>query len=270
MDTSEHPVNRKDLTSVFTTERRTLKQWIKDHQIGIYSTVIFHLLVFLILALNELHTKMTRITVIELVHHVVEEEEPEISSEEEKERLKKELDKMLNEMPNPDVKLPNMAVNAAAGGSKSGKGSGSNMSFFSNRNTSTLQNEKEKEKAKEESEKQREKRGVDEVPDINPVVSAAGEAYKGPSVVSYYLYGRTALSLPVPAYKCLNGGDVTIIIEVNKFGYVLTAEVDSKNSSKDDCLHIAAKQAALTARFSSSSSSEIQKGNIVYRFVSQQ
>ena len=44
------------------------------------------------------------------------------------------------------------------------------------------------------------------------------EAYQGPSVISYTLEGRKAMNLPVPAYKCMGGGDVSVSVIVNRKG----------------------------------------------------
>jgi len=262
MGASKHTVNELD---VLFTKERTLKQWIKDNQIGLYSTVIFHLLVFLGLALGTIQTKLaeTKFVVLEFLPN---QPEPEILVEEnEKEKLEKELDRMLRDMPMPSVNTPNIVMNAAAQGSTSGSGQGGVNTFFTGRNTASLKNENEKKEQDERNKKQ----GADDVNNANQETSSeAGEAYKGPSIVSYFLEGRVAISMPVPAYKCKSGGDVTVLIEVNRLGYVVSAEVDAKNSSRDDCLHTAAIQAAMLARFSSSTLAN-QKGNIVYRFVPQ-
>ncbi|MDR1887189.1 MAG: energy transducer TonB [Prevotellaceae bacterium] len=264
MDTSEHFIDKEKLDVLFA-ENRSVKQWIKDNQVGIYVAVIFHLLLFLALALNEIRTRTVKPVSIDLVFQDAV-MEPEITPEEEKKKLEEELNRMLREMPNPDIRLPNLAMNAAVQGSASGRGQGS-TSFFSDRNTSSIREEREK---KEREKAQQEKKNGD-TDDVLPDESTGedSQAYKGPSVVSYYLEGRIALHLPVPAYKCLKGGDVTVLIEVNSQGYVVDAGIDKKSSSNDECLHRAAIEAAENARFSPSQKSENQKGNIIYRFISQ-
>jgi TonB family protein len=271
MDTQEHFIDKEKLDSLFV-ENRNIKQWIKDNQVGIYTAIIFHLLVFLALALNEIRTRNKQSVFVEIVFQKDIKKEPEKNPAEEKKIIEEELKKMLKEMPTPDIKLPNLTMNAAAQGSESGRGQGAaTASFFSSRNTSTIREEKEREREKENQQQEKKNRGTDDV----KLAEAAhdgeeSQAYKGPSIVSYYLEGRVGISIPVPSYKCFNGGDVTVLIEVNRLGYVVGAEIDKKNSSNDECLHRAAKEAAERARFSSSQGSEeIQKGNIVYRFVSQ-
>jgi TonB family protein len=264
MDTPEHSVDKDKFDSLFV-EDRSLKQWIKDNQIGIYTTVIFHLVVFLALALNEIRTRTIQSKSIELVYQTVE-KAPEIAPEEERKKIEEELSKMLREMPNSDVRLPNLTMNAAAQGSESGRGQGS-VSFFSSRNSASIREEKER---KEKAQEEKKNRGVDDISTDEPVKnSEESQAYKGPSIMSYYLEGRTGIYLPIPAYKCLNGGDVTVLIEVNSLGYTVSATIDKRNSSADECLHRAAIDAAERARFSTSQKSGNQKGNIVYRFVPQ-
>lgn len=94
--------------------------------------------------------------------------------------------------------------------------------------------------------------------------------YSGPSVVSYLLEGRKASKLPIPAYRCLGAGEVTVLIQVNNAGYVTGAKIDEGCSSPDGCLRAFAIRAARLSRFSSSASAaSSQKGNIVYSFIAQ-
>lgn len=269
MDTSEHSLDKKNIDSLFAEHKRSFKQWIKDNQIGIYATVIFHLLVFLALAINQIRIiNKDEVVYFELTHEIIEEKDPEIADEEEREKLQDELDRMLRDMPPANVNIPNLTMNAGANGSASGSGHGNSPTFFSTRNTSSLKQEREKQE--QEKEQTNPKQGADDVNVNENPAGETGEAYKGPSIVSYFLEGRTAISMPVPAYKCLNGGDVTVIIEVNRLGYVTSVDIEEKNSSKDDCLRTSAKLAAQTARFTASpTSAASQKGNIVYRFVPQ-
>jgi len=266
MDTPKHSIDKEELDALFV-EHKSVKQWIKDNQSGIYVAVIFHLLIFLSLALNEIRTHAKKSVLVEFLLQDIE-KEPEINPVEEKKAIEEELNKMLKNMPDPDIKLPNLAVNAAVQGSESGRGDGS-ASFFSSKNTSSIREEKEKKEREKELEEKK-NRGIDDVKlDESSQAGEESQAYKGPSIMSYYLEGRTGISLPVPSYKCYNGGDVIVLIEVNSQGYVVGAEIDRKNSSDDECLHRAAKEAAERARFSTSQNTETQKGNIVYRFVSQ-
>ena len=92
----------------------------------------------------------------------------------------------------------------------------------------------------------------------------------GPSVLSYRLEGRKGQSLPIPAYKCIGGGDVTVAIIVNRKGYVVNVKVVENVSSPDICLQDYAMRAAKRSRFTASSTApERQAGEIVYRFIAQ-
>jgi TonB family protein len=264
MDTSEHTVDKNKLDALFV-EDRSIKRWLKDNRTGIYTAVAFHLLVFLTLTFNEIRKQTMPPKSIELIYHSIEPEE--VVPEDETKKIEEELNQMLREMPTPDIRLPNLTMNAAAQGSESGRGQGAGASFFSSRNTASLREEKEKRESTRQTKKDV---GIDDLPSEESVVEQEdGKAYSGPSVVSYYLDDRIAVYLPVPSYKCFRGGDVTVLIEVNAQGYVVGAEVDKRHSSTDECLHRAAIDAAERARFTTSQKGGTQKGNIVYRFVSQ-
>ncbi|MGM9753753.1 MAG: hypothetical protein ACI3ZK_06875 [Candidatus Cryptobacteroides sp.] len=94
--------------------------------------------------------------------------------------------------------------------------------------------------------------------------------YTGPSVLSYHLEGRKGSHLPIPAYKCIGAGEVTVIITVDPQGRVLKAKVQEEVSSTDPCLREYALNAASQSRFSQSSDAPArQTGNIVYAFLAQ-
>lgn len=95
-------------------------------------------------------------------------------------------------------------------------------------------------------------------------------SYKGPSVVSWFLEGRKASRLPIPAYRCLGGGEVTVLIKVDNQGNVIDARIDDGVSTHDSCLRNFAVRAARMSKFSvSPSSPPRQEGNIVYQFIAQ-
>ncbi len=89
-------------------------------------------------------------------------------------------------------------------------------------------------------------------------------------MVSYELDGRKASHLPIPAYRCMGAGQVTVIITVDPAGKVLNAKVQDDVSSPDGCLRNFAVRAARLSRFSSSpGAAPKQLGNIVYEFIAQ-
>ena len=94
--------------------------------------------------------------------------------------------------------------------------------------------------------------------------------YSGPSVVSYYLEGRKASKLSIPAYRCMGAGEVTVLITVDNSGTVIAAKVDESSSSADGCLRSFAIRAARLSRFSADPHAPArQTGNIVYQFIAQ-
>lgn len=98
----------------------------------------------------------------------------------------------------------------------------------------------------------------------------AAKEYSGPSVVSYYLEGRKASTLPIPAYKCFSGGMITVIITVDNTGKVIGAKVQDEVSAEDKCLREFAVRAARLSRFSTSPTAPPkQMGNIIYQFIAQ-
>ncbi len=96
------------------------------------------------------------------------------------------------------------------------------------------------------------------------------KTYSGPSVLSWSLDGRRASRLPIPAYRCYGGGEITVIITVNNRGDVLNAKVDPSVSSSDRCLQEFAIRAARLSKFSASMDAPArQMGTITYAFIAQ-
>ena len=96
------------------------------------------------------------------------------------------------------------------------------------------------------------------------------ETYSGPSVLSWSLDGRKATHLPIPAYRCVGAGEVTVIITVNNQGTVVDAKIDDGASSKDGCLRGYATRAARLSKFNASTTAPArQMGTITYLFIAQ-
>ncbi len=115
-----------------------------------------------------------------------------------------------------------------------------------------------------------EKTDINESEDENSVAKMESD-YKGPTRITYYLKGRSRVKLPIPIYKCAEGGSVTVEITVDPYGRVTDAIVKAVESNTDDnCLRKAALNAAKKSRFNSGEDfpSE-QKGTITYIFTSQ-
>lgn len=96
------------------------------------------------------------------------------------------------------------------------------------------------------------------------------DSYTGPSVLSYSLEGRKGSYLPIPAYKCIGSGEVTVIVTVDPNGNVVSAKVQDNISAADECLRQYALKAARGSRFSKKTDAPARQiGNIVYQFVAQ-
>ena len=96
------------------------------------------------------------------------------------------------------------------------------------------------------------------------------QAYSGPSVLSWQLDGRKATHLPIPAYRCIGAGQVTVIITVNNQGTVVDAKIDDGASSNDGCLRSFATRAARLSKFNASTTAPArQMGTITYAFIAQ-
>ena len=103
-----------------------------------------------------------------------------------------------------------------------------------------------------------------------PAEQKKEKAYSGPSVLSWSLDGRKASHLPIPAYRCVGAGEVTVIITVDNRGAVINAKIDEGRSSADACLRTFATRAARLSKFSASSTAPSrQMGTITYAFIAQ-
>ncbi len=103
-------------------------------------------------------------------------------------------------------------------------------------------------------------------------LSEMANNYTGATTISYYLPDRNGRYLPLPIYKCLQGGRVVVNIEVNQEGQVVRAEIDKEASgSQDPCLQESALDAAKRSLFTISTSAPArQAGTISYIFQAQQ
>ena len=94
--------------------------------------------------------------------------------------------------------------------------------------------------------------------------------YSGPSVLSYEVPGRKGSYLPIPAYKCMGEGEVTVNVTVNPQGKVIAASVKDDVSSDGSCLRAYAVRAAQSSMFSSKAGAPAKEyGYITYRFIAQ-
>ncbi|MDR1055658.1 MAG: energy transducer TonB [Prevotellaceae bacterium] len=255
----------------FVEEKQTLGQWVKEHQSGLYLTVIFHLIIFILMALQGIQNQMVNesVFIFDFSRQEAEQarKEQEIKEQEEKKEIEREVDEMIQQTLGARETPRNVAVNTVDRKEVTMKSSlGESKTVFDEAKAMQERLDATRQKIEE-------LKGSD---DISVSANNAEdkqenkEMYTGPSVLSYTLEGRRAVSLPVPVYKCPGGGDVTVSIEVNRNGYVVDVSVQTKISTDNDCLHEAARDAAKRSRFNADASTpEKQKGEIVYRFIAQ-
>ena len=233
----------------------------KENRIGLYSTIIFHLVVLIALLLYSIGASVKKESSF-ILDFTQQEKQELIKQQEElkefKDRVSKELDAMIAAAPTPTVRNAVVDANAIkARAEREALGRSVEEALAANRR-----------KALEAEED-------DVATEENPDAGGAeeeGEAheYSGPSVLSYDLEGRKAVHLPIPAYKGFGGGDVAVAIYVNRSGRVIKAQVIESASSKDKSLWQWAVKAAERSKFNRSDSApDPQKGSIVYRFIAQ-
>lgn len=235
----------------------------KEDRVGFYTTLVFHLSVLIVLLLVSIGHVATSETSFVLDFTKQEELEKLQKEIELKEEVNKNLEDLLARQPRERIR--NVAVDA-----------GSKLKDDRFKNPSEVYDEARELQRKLDASKRDAlaQQAKEEAVDLNPqkgeVSDEPAQAYHGPSVISYQLDGRKALSLPVPAYKGYGAGDVLVDIEVNQAGRVTAASVRAGESTADASLHSFAIDAAKRSRFSASSDAvKSQSGWILYRFIAQ-
>ncbi len=242
-----------------------MKRLPKEDRAGLYVTVIVHLTVVIVLLIAGLDYTLKKENSFVLDFSKYEELE---KMQEEVEKLQKEaeLQQAINEKLNTmlgesSASVRNVAVNRAA--------------LKDDRGTDAEQLYKDAERLAKDLKSGFEAPDDDHA-DIAPTKNdtpkkeTSNQTYSGPSVVSYYLEGRKASKLPIPAYRCMGAGEVTVLITADPAGNVIAAKVDETCSSPDGCLRSFAIRAARMSKFSASASAPPkQSGNIVYQFIAQ-
>ena len=234
----------------------------KEKKVGFYSTIIFHLVVLIIFLLTAIHGIVSEETSFVLDFSKLEEIEKIEKLEELKQQASKELDDLLSGRASNSYR--NVAVDRSNQPLRDDRFKNPNQVYDEARELQRKLDASRAAALREQGSDDVASANKDNFPDEN------ARQYKGPSVISYTLDGRKAISLPVPAYKCQGGGDVSVQISVNRKGYVVAAQVIESVSSSDECLIRSAVAAAKRSRFRASTSApEKQVGEIVYRFIAQ-
>ena len=240
----------------------------KTNKVGLYSTLIFHLSLVIILLIASIGGVMSKENTFVLDFTRQEQLEKEREVEELKQLVSEEVDNLIAmARANPNSNVRNVAVDA-------------NERLRDDRHSNPAQVYDDARKLQQsiDAAAQRSKQldAEDAQNYADPEVKQVNDdkkntpAYSGPSVISYDLKDRKAQNLPVPAYRGYGGGDVSVKIYVNKSGRVIKAEVIESVSASDTSLWDFAVAAAKRSRFTSSTTApDPQIGSIVYRFVRQ-
>ena len=235
-----------------------------DEKAGLYLTVIFHLILIIVILAYSIHRTVSQETSFVLDFTKQEELEREREIQAFKESVSAELDELIAQSRQSAPR--NVAVDASR--------SGERLRDDRSANPSEVYDEARRLQEKLDASRREAQEAMDSEDNVaigqKNEETKSKETYVGPSVLSYRLEGRKGQSLPIPAYKCIGGGDVTVAIIVNRKGYVVNVKVVENVSSPDICLQDYAMRAAKRSRFTASSTApERQAGEIVYRFIAQ-
>jgi hypothetical protein len=236
----------------------------KEDRVGFYTTLVFHLVVLIVLLLVSIGRVASTETSFVLDFTKQEELEKLQKEIELKEEVARNLEDQLARQ--PQQRIRNVAVDA-----------GSKLKDDRFKNPSEVYDEAKELQRKLDASRRdaMAQKAAEEAVDLNQEQKAdapekPAPAFQGPSVISYEVEGRKALSLPVPAYKGYGAGDVLVDIVVNQAGRVTAAKVRVEDSTADASLHSFAVDAAKRSRFSAISEAvKSQPGWILYRFIAQ-
>ena len=232
--------------------------------------MIFHLTVIVVLLLHQLDINRQREEVFvmdftrqEDLERQQKELEEQLEELKKQEDILKKLEEKLANTPSSQSNVRNLAVDAS-GQLKDDRGTDADQLYKDAADLDAALKKGQKSAIQEDAQDE-----TVELPGKGDKKEEAKE-YSGPSVLSYTLDGRKATHLPKPVYQCYGGGQVTVIIFVNRNGNVVNAQINETVSANDKCLREYALRAARQSKFTKSSTApERQAGEIVYQFIAQ-
>lgn len=98
------------------------------------------------------------------------------------------------------------------------------------------------------------------------------EYYSGPALVKVELedQNRGHVYIDIPVFVCRGTGIIVVSIEINEYGQVKKAQINSASASIDeDCMKEEAMRAAKSSIFSINQGKKTSKGTITYQFIEQ-
>ena len=239
--------------------------WVVPRRRGIMGTVIFHLLLMLLLLSMEI-SKMVEHVEMEIVMEAPDTKQ--LEKREKEEQRKKEIRQKSSEEEVQRM-LRSIAVNENVEKKSDAR---LNVQEYVNEIMQELEEDGPDGRYKAKRDKNYQKDSLQYARDqhAQKLDSLKSTFYSGASSVTYNLKGRFARFLPIPVFKCENGGKVVVEIVVNPKGVVQKAVVVESKSKVDDCLWAVAVDAAERSRFNEKPSAPAQqKGTITYNFVKQ-
>ena len=232
-----------------------------DQKAGLYITAIIHLAVIIVLLLAQIGYSVQRENSFVLDFTQQEEKERQEEQVKLKQSAAEKLQEMLAAASVSGTPVRNVTVNRSQ--LKDDRGT----------NAEELYREAERLAQELKNGQNQVQESPDDyvaVPPKKPAEKKQEKTYSGPSVLSWSLDGRKASHLPIPAYRCVGAGEVTVIITVDNRGSVVNAKIDEGSSSADSCLRTFAIRAARLSKFSASASAPSrQVGSITYAFIAQ-
>ena len=237
-----------------------MKRLSQEDKAGLYITAIIHLAVIIVLLASQIGYSIQKENTFVLDFTKQEEKEKVERQEQLRESVAEQLEQLLQAA--GSVPIRNVAVDRS--------------SLKDDRGTDADQLYKDAERlAQELRNGQQQNQKDDDFVDIShdkpdKPDNPSTKTYSGPSVLSWSLDGRKASKLPIPAYRCMGAGQVTVIITVDNAGNVVNAKIDGGISSSDGCLQAFATRAARLSKFSASQTAPArQMGVITYLFIAQ-
>lgn len=237
-----------------------MKRLSQEDKAGLYITAIIHLAVIIVLLASQIGYSIQKENTFVLDFTKQEEKEKVERQEQLRESVAEQLEQLLQAA--GSVPIRNVAVDRS--------------SLKDDRGTDADQLYKDAERlAQELRNGQQQNQKDDDFVDIShdkpdKPDKPSTKTYSGPSVLSWSLDGRKASKLPIPAYRCMGAGQVTVIITVDNAGNVVNAKIDGGISSSDGCLQAFATRAARLSKFSASQTAPArQMGVITYLFIAQ-
>lgn len=232
-----------------------------DQKAGLYITAILHLAVIIVLLLVQIGYSVKKENTFVL----------DFTQQEEKERKEEQLQLTQDAR----EKLEEMLAAAAVSGAPVRNVTVNRSALKDDRGTDADQLYRDAERLAQDlrdgqNRPQEDPDDYVETPQPKQKEKEEKKVYSGPSVLSWSLDGRKATRLPIPAYRCVGAGEVTVIITVNNQGKVINAKVDEGLSSRDGCLQGFAIRAARLSIFNASQTAPArQMGTITYAFIAQ-